>query len=170
MILVVAALATLGAIAMALSLTDPNVTFQKARGASRSAGVQESIRALAQHINTQGNPDLQFVAFTTTGQADVVIANAACVIYAAYFKKPTASTTDAWLKGSDNATTAAANGDIVFKLIGTGGGGREYCPFFAGGLPFGTGLTIASHTTVNGSTDSNVADSCAGFFVLGAAI
>lgn len=165
-----AILVTVAAVAMALSLADPNIARQKTRGASRSAGVQESLRALFAHLNTLGNPDVQFVAFTTTGQADVVIANAACTILAAYFKKPTASTTDAWLKGSDHATVAAANGDIVFKLIGTNGGGREYCPTFGDGLPFGTGLTIASHTTVNGSTDSNVADSASGFFILGAAV
>lgn len=161
---------TLAAISMALTLSDPNTAMRKARGASRSAGCQEAIRALGQHLNTLGNPDVQFVAFTTTGQADVVIANAACVILAAYFKKPTASTVDAWLKGSDHATVASANGDIVFKLIGTSGGGREYCPTFADGLAFGTGLTIASHTTVNGSTDSAVADSASGFFILAAAI
>ena len=168
--LLVAALAVLAAITMALSLTDALTSRQKSRGASRSAGVQETLRALFEYINTLQNPDLQFVAFTTTGGADVVIANAACRIMAAYFKKPTASTVNAWLKGSNHATVASANGDIVFFLVGTSGGGREYCPTFQDGLPFGTGLTIASHTTVNGSTDSDAADSASGFFILASAL
>jgi hypothetical protein len=170
MILVVAALAVLASVSMVLTLTDANVAFRKARGSSLGAGSQEVLRALSAHINTLGNPDLQIVPYTTTGAADVVIANVACKLHAIYMKKPTASTTDAWLKGSDHATVASANGDIVTKLIGTGGGGREYCVTYADGLALGTGLTIASHTTVNGSTDSAAADSASGFCILSAAL
>jgi hypothetical protein len=82
---------------------------------------------------------------------------------------------DAWLKGSDNATTAAAAPDIAFKLKGQGVssqslGNREYCALFGDGLPFGTGLTLGSHTTNNGNTKSAVADAPTGFAIIAAAI
>lgn len=165
-----AILFTTAAAAMALSLTDPNTAFRKARGTARSAGVQEALRALSAHINTLGNPDLQLVEFSGLNAADKVIADAACVLFALYCKKPTASTTDAWLKGSNHATTAAANGDVVVYLRGTSGGGREYCPIFGDGLTLGTGLTLGSHTTVNGNTKSASADAPTGFAIIGAAI
>jgi hypothetical protein len=168
--LVLGVVLTLIGTLMALSLTDPNIAFRKARGQARSAGVQEALRALSAHINTLGNPDLQLVTFSGLSSADGVIANAACVLYALYFRKPTASTVDAWLKGSNHATTAAANGDITFLLVGTSGGGREYCPILGDGLPFSTGLTMGSHTTVNGNTKSAAADAPSGFAIIGAAL
>lgn len=160
----------IAAVGMALSLTDPNTSMRKARGSSHSAGVQESLRALAAHINTLKNPDLQFVSFAGLESADKVVANVPCTLFALYFKKPTSSTVDSWLKGSDHATTAAADGDIAFKCLGTGGGGREYCPIFGDGLPFGTGLTLGAHTTVSGNSKSLVADAPTGFAIIGAAL
>jgi hypothetical protein len=155
---------------MALSLADPNTAMRKARGAARSSGVATALRALRDHLDTLGNPDIQFVAFTGLETADAVIANVPCTLLALYFKKPTASTVNSWLKGSESTTAAAANGDIVFKLVGTSGGGREYCPIFSDGLPFATGLTLGAHTTVNGSSKSLVADAPSGFAIVGAAI
>lgn len=155
-------------VGMALSLGDINAVFRRARAESRSSGVANAIRGLSAHMQILGNPDLQFVAFDTSGAVDIVIANVGCKLYALFLKKPTASTTDAWFKGSNHATVAAANGDIVVYLRGTSGGGRSYCPTFHDGLPLGTGLTVASHTTVNGSTDSATADSPTGFAIIGA--
>jgi hypothetical protein len=167
---VVKVFCALAFVAMALSLTDPNTAMRKSRGAARSSGVATALRALRDHLDTLGNPDIQFVAFTGLETADAVIANAACVLLALYFKKPTASTVNAWLKGSDNTTTAGASGDIVFKLIGTSGGGREYCPIFADGLAFGTGLTLGSHTGEQRFSKSLVADAPSGFAIIGASI
>lgn len=170
MLTAVAALVTLAAIAMALTLADPNTAFRKARGGSRAAGVQESLRALQAHINTLANPDLQFVAFSGLETADKVIADVGCTLFALYCKKPTASTTNAWLKGSNHASAAAAAPDLAVFLVGTSGGGREYCPIFGDGLPFGTGLTLGSHTTNNGNTKSAAADAPTGFAIIGAAL
>jgi hypothetical protein len=153
---------------MALSLEGILVVKQKSRFDSRKAGVTESLRALWAYMDYLSNPDLQLVAFSGLETADVVIADAACKVHAIYMKKPAASTTNAWFKGSNHASAAAANGDFATFLVGTGGGGREYCPIYADGLPMGTGFTVGCHTTVNGNTKSNAADAATGFVIIGA--
>lgn len=154
---------------MALSLASALSAKQKALADNRKPASAQVIKTFfsywAQH---KGNNDLQFVAITGLDSADKVVADAACKLHVLYLVKPTASTTDAWVKGSDHATVAAANGDIVFKFIGTSGGGQEVCFVSGNGLRFGTGLTFGSHTTVNGSTDSNIADAPVGFAIVGA--
>jgi hypothetical protein len=153
---------------MALVLTDILTVKENVRYESRSPGVAEALRALFKHFNQIGNPDLKFLAFSGLNAADAVISDSACKLYAIFMRKPTASTTDSWLKGSNHATVAAANGDFVAYLRGTSGGGRSYCPTFMDGLPLGTGLTLGAHTTVNGNTKSNVADAPVGFAIVGA--
>ena len=130
--------------------------------------IAEQLKGLFEHLNYAGNPDLQFVPLTGS-TSDQVIADVACRVYAVYVRKPAASTTDAWAKASDHATTAAANGDWVLKLLGAGGGGKEYLTAFPTGLLMANGFTFATHTTVNGSTDSNAADQPVGFAIIGAA-
>ena len=130
-------------------------------------GVAENMRAFWKHLQSLSNPDLQFVVISGLAAADKVIADVACKVFAIFMIKPTASVTDAWLKGSDHATVAAANGDFVTKLLGTGGGGRSYAVVYADGLPMGTGFTVGCHTTVNGNTKSNVADAATGWAIVG---
>jgi hypothetical protein len=154
---------------MALTLERALDVKKRTRMDTRKPGVTENLRALWKHMEALGNPDLQFVPLDYTGGADIVVADVACKLYALYVLKPAASTTDAWIKISDHATTAAANGDVVVKLLGTGGGGRAYCIVFSDGLKLGTGATTASHTTVNGNTDSAAGDSANGFAIIGAA-
>lgn len=153
---------------MAIALEGINLVKRRARADTRSVGVAESLRSLFKHMENLGNPDLQLVAISGLDAADKVVADAACKLYALYLKKPTASTTNAWVKGSNHATVAAANGDIVVFLVGTSGGGRSYMPVFHDGLPLATGLTIGSHTTVNGNTKSAAADCATGFAIIGA--
>lgn len=154
---------------MALSLGDINQVKEQARGEARKPGVSAALRSLFTYMQQIGNPDLQIVFFSGLNAADKVIADVGCKLYALFMLKPTASTTDAWLKGSNHATTAAANGDVVAYLRGTSGGGRSYCPCFHDGLPLATGLTLGSHTTVNGNTKSAAADAPTGFAIIGAA-
>lgn len=156
-------------VGMALSLGDINAVTRRARGDSRSVGVAQALRGLFAHMQNLGNPDLQMVEYSGLGTADKVVADVGCKLYALYVKKPLASTTNAWLKGSNHATVAAANGDVVVFLVGTSGGGRSYCPVFHDGLPLGTGLTLGCHTTVNGNTKSAAADAATGFAIIGAA-
>jgi hypothetical protein len=154
---------------MALTLENINLVKQRCRPDLRKPGVGEALRALFHHMEQLGNPDLQYVSLDFTANADIVVANVACKLYGLCLKKPAASTTNAWVKGSDHATAAAANGDVVVKMVGTGGGGQEHFVPFLDGLKLGTGLTMASHTAVDGDTDSADADACIGFAIIGAA-
>lgn len=152
---------------MSLSLTDINKVKAKARYDLKKPGVVEALRGLFKHMEQLRNPDLQFVPITGSG-ADEVIADVGAKLYALYLRKPTASTTDAWFKISNHATTASANGDLVVYLRGTDGGGKEHCMTWNDGLPFGTGLTAASHTANNGAVASAAADQPTGFAIIGA--
>jgi len=154
---------------MALVLSDIATVLRKMMPEAKSAGVQEIARALKAHFVTLGLPDLKIVFFSGLETADAVVSDSACKLYAVYVKKPAASTTNAWFKGSNHATVAAANGDITVFLVGTSGGGRSYLIPYADGLPLSTGLTLGSHTTVNGNTKSAVADAPTGFAIVGAA-
>jgi hypothetical protein len=154
---------------MALTLASALSVKQKALADTRAAATQSLLRTFYSYWSQhKGNADLQFVPISGLNAADGVAADVACKLYVAFFKKPTASTTDAWLKASDHATVAAANGDFVLKFIGTGGGGQELCAVFPNGMIFGTGITFGSHTTVNGNTKSNSADAPVGFAIVGA--
>jgi hypothetical protein len=153
---------------MALTLEGVNLVKRRTRMDTRNVGSAEALRSLWKHMENLGNPDLQFVAISGLDAADKVIADAACKLFAYFIRKPTASTTDAWFKGSNHATVAAANGDIVTYLRGTSGGGRAYCVVYHDGLPLSTGLTVGSHTTVNGNTKSAAADAPTGFAIVGA--
>lgn len=153
---------------MALTLEAINIVKQKALAESRKVGPAEALRSLWKHMQQLQNPDLKIAFISGLNAADVVISDSPCKLYAYLITKPSASTTDAWFKGSDHATVAAANGDIVTKLVGTSGGGRSYCPVYHDGLPLGTGLTVGSHTTVNGNTKSASADAPTGFAIVGA--
>lgn len=153
---------------MALTLEGINLVKQRSRHDTRKPGVFEALQSLWKHMQQLGNLDLQIVVWGSTAAADKVVADAACKVYAIFLSKPSASTTDAWFKGSDHATVAAAAGDFSARMVGTGGGGRQYCPVFHDGLPMGTGFTVQTHTTVNGNTKSAAADSVTGFAIIGA--
>lgn len=155
---------------MAQSLASALSVKTKTLAASRNPDSQSLLRTFfsywAQH---KGNADIEFKPISGLNSADAVLSDVAGRLLVLFLRKPSASTTDAWAKISDHATTAAANGDVVVKLIGTGGGNQEVCLVFPQGLKLGTGATIGSHTTVNGNTKSNVADAPVGFAIVGAA-
>ncbi len=154
---------------MALVLEDILLVKQKCRiDIQKKPGTSKTLQALFMHLNSIGNPQLKYAAIDYTGNADIILSDAACRLFAWCLTKPIASTTDAWPKISDSASTAGGSGDVAMKLIGTGGGGRQYCPTFQDGMILGSGATTASHTTVNGTTDSNDADAAVGFAIVGA--
>jgi hypothetical protein len=153
---------------MALTLEDALKVKQRCLADTRTAGTQSMLRTLFSHISQMlKNPNLQYVALSGLNAADVVVSDVACKVYAIVGRKPDGSTTDAWLKGSDHATTAAANGDFVVKFIGTDGENRTLASLYPDGLLLGTGFTVGSHTTVSGNTKSASADAPVGFAIVG---
>ncbi len=152
---------------MALTLENINLVKQRTRWEVVTPGITELFRALWKHMEQLGNLDLQFVKLDYTGNADQVIANVPCRLYALYLKKPSTSTTAAWVKVSDHATTCAAAGDLVVPLLAAAAAKKELAIVEPDGIPLANGATTASHTAVDGNTDSADADSCAGFAIVG---
>jgi hypothetical protein len=154
---------------MALTLEAIANVKRRCLAEAKGVGTQAALRMLFEVLNDKHkNPDLKIAFFSTLTSADKVVSDSPCKVFAVFGKKPAASTTDAWLKGSDHATVAAANGDFVAKFVGTGGGGKEHCVTFPDGLPMATGFTLGCHTTVNGNTKSATADDVTGFAIVGA--
>jgi hypothetical protein len=155
---------------MALTLENINQVKQRARHETRGVGAAEGLRSLWKHMESLGNPDLQFVPFDQTDNAETVIADVPCKIFAIYFKKPAASTTAAWLKLTDEASAGnEAHADISFKQAAAVGAKKEFCVVFHDGFSMASGAMIVSHTANDGNTDSNDADAAAGFCIIGAA-
>lgn len=152
---------------MALSLGDINKVKRKCRFDMRNPGPVEALRGLFKHMEQLRNPDLEIKFISGTG-ADEVIADVGCKLYALYLRKPPASVTDVYFKGSNHATVAAAAGELVVYLRGTSGGGRQYCLTFNDGLLLGTGLTVANHTAAATAVASAAADRATGFAIIGA--
>lgn len=110
----------------------------------------------------QRKPDLQVVEFDSM-TADVVIANAACTIYAIVAHKPT--TTAATLKGSNHASAQAASTQVLAISQATV---RSDVIFYPKGMALSLGLTMSSDTTPDGTTDSSAGDGATGVVLLGA--
>ena len=154
---------------MAQTLASALSAKQKALADTRNPDSQSLLRTFfsywAQH---KGNADIEFKAISGLNAADVVLSDVAGRLLVLFLRKPTASTTTAYAKISDHATTAAAAAELVVALIGTGGGGQEICQVYPKGLIFGTGMTLGSHTTAAGNTKSASADAPVGFAIVGA--
>lgn len=155
---------------MALTLESINLVKQRTRWDSRTPGVSEALRSLWKHMEALGNIDLQFVPYDETGQVGKVIADVPCKLYAFYLKKPADSTVLAFLKLINASTVGTeAHGDITVILAAAVASKKEFCLVFHDGLTFSAGITVASDTANDGSTASEIADSCAGFCIVGGA-
>jgi hypothetical protein len=151
---------------MAISVTNPILAKQKARGESRKPHIQAGLKLLFAHLAQHGgNPDLQFVAIDTLDGTSSVIADAACKLRALYLKKPAGSTTSAFIKASDTAVTASATAPALSIELPTN---NEEILLFPNGLPFGTGITMLSNTTATDTTASAAADQASGFAIISA--
>lgn len=141
---------------------------QKARiDSAKSPAVAKALRALYEHLESYPGIKLLYIPFTTSGAADVVLSDSPCKIYAIMFKKRTGSTTASWLKFEDG-TSVTLEADWGFKLNATAAATKAQCVIFPDGMPVATALECASHTAVDGTTDSQAADSVDGFVILGA--
>jgi len=154
---------------MALTLASALSVRQKALEQTRNPDSQSLLRTFFSYWSQHKlNADAQFVAISGLNAADVVLADVAAKLYVLFLRKPSGSTTSAWIKVSDNATTAGTNGDMVLYFIGTGGANQELCVVFPKGNIFGTGITVGSHTANNGNTKSASADAPVGFGIVAA--
>lgn len=114
--------------------------------------------------NQKGRPPLQVVEFTNLTGTDTVIADAPCRLFAILLKK--ATTTAAYFKGSDNATTSSSTApEIEFRQNSITSDGL----FFPKGNDMANGLTISSDTTSDGAAGSAAGDGASGVVLLGAA-
>lgn len=125
--------------------------------------VKVLFETLAQH---KGNPDLQIVEFDNLAAQDTVIADAACKVYGIVLTKDTA--TAAYFKGADHATTAptTGGGEIMQELNAAN---DEVVLAYPDGFALGSGLTVTSHTSAGGATESSAGDGPRGFVILGGA-
>lgn len=110
-----------------------------------------------------GGIDLQVVEFAALTNTDVVIANAACHLYAICLQKATATKTV--FKGTDNATTCTTNGGQDFSVTLNAIG--DAILFLPKGFACANGFTVQGNTTATGSTGS-AANGPAGMVILGA--
>lgn len=159
---------------MALSLESANKVRQKTRMFNLNPGVFYGLKALFLHLAAnKGNPDLQFVPFSGTevasdgSNADKVIADAACKIYAFYAKKR-ATATATWFKGQDHASAATPTDPTYLREFNESG--QVVFELYPDGYAQGTGWTVEQSTDdITGSTRTLAADSVDGFYILGAA-
>lgn len=157
---------------MALSLQSAGIVRQKARSITRNPGIYRVLQALFMHLaSNKGNPDLQWVPWSGTelgsdgGNADKVLADAACRVYAIYFKKA-ATATGAWIKFSDHASAASATaGEFTAEFNAAS---EERIAIFPDGFAQGTGWTMRQDTTAAGSTRTLLANAVHGFALISA--
>ncbi len=153
---------------MAISLSAGVLVKQRALAETRKPHVQGSLKwlfsYLAQHF---GNPNLQIVFFSGLADSEVVIADAACKIYATYIRVPSTSVAATYVKQTDHATTSSdASSEYRYKI---GGAGAQEEIFVAHrGLSMASGITMQGNTTANGGTASNAVDQASGFVIIGA--
>lgn len=148
----------------ALTLEDAHLSFQKIYPDAKSVPVAEVVRCLKK-LQSEHLKGIQFQVVSISGMdsADKVIADVACKLYLIVVQKPSGSSTNAWFKLSDHASTAAAAADAALKLTDT----NWHMIFNGEGMPYGTGITAGSHTTVNGNTKSAAADAPLGLAIVG---
>ncbi len=153
---------------MALSLENSNLVWQKAKVglAGASPFASDVFKALKNRLATVGgNVTLQFVAISDLG-TDAVIADAACRVYGLYLKKG-ATATGAFVKAADHATSAGTTAsDLVIELNEAS---KETFIVNPTGWSQGTGFTVGSDTTADGSTASTSGDGPNGFAIIGPA-
>lgn len=154
---------------MALSLEGIQKAVQRTRVHTQRVAVAEILRGLFKYLEeTKKGPDLQVKFFALSNGADTVIADAACVLHFLMYDKPDASTTAAWLSGSNHASAVQSEEDIRIPVSASVKATKPVMLVDPDGLPFSTGITIASYTTAAGGTRSATADCGTGFAILGA--
>jgi hypothetical protein len=151
---------------MALSLGDANLVKQRAFGETRKAKIQLLLKTFFSYlVQHKGNIDLQLVNFSELVNTNVVIADSPCKLYAAFVSSKVGSSTAAFWKGTDNATTGSGTApEVGIKIAGA----ATELFVWPDGLSLAAGLTLLGHTTADGVTGSNAADRLFGYCIIGA--
>lgn len=170
---------------MALATQSANLVWQKVSKAlaGASPAAQDAFKALKVTLaNQEGNPDLQFLAWTESGAlaasgtgsmasstGGVAGIAGSGTLYGVWAKKTGAGTTPAYFKvfdGTDN--TVAATGSLVQMKFTNQDDERFYIDPV--GVVFQTDITVSSLTGGTGVTETTGAsDSQVGFIIIGAA-
>lgn len=156
---------------MALSLEGIQKARQRTRylDSAQPVSVTEILRGLFKFlIEQKKGPDIQVKFFAMSNGADTVIMDAACVLHFLMYDKPNASTTAAWLQGSNHASAVQAEEDFRIPLSSSVKATKPVMLVAPDGLPLSTGLTMISATSAAGGTRSATADCGSGMAILGA--
>lgn len=161
---------------MALSLEAANRVRQKSyeRFYVANPGVFYAMKALFLHLAcNKSNPDLQYVNLDGTflasdggNNANQVIANVGCTLYAIFGKKQ--GTTATWLKYNDSATVTVGDGtDTSTSNWANAVAGEERLLLFPVGQVFANGIAVAENTAATTTTKTLKANRIDGFFIIG---
>ena len=154
---------------MSLSLEEGVRVKQKCRAESRKPKVQALLKALFSYIPQHlGDISLQFVPFAeissaATGSA-TVMADVPCKLYGMFVQSPAAATIKAYVKVTDDETTASAT--VFEAAMGVTATKQEFLTW-PDGKAFANGIAIRGDTTIDGSTGSAAADRLSGFLIVG---
>lgn len=150
---------------MAISVVDPVIGWRQVGNLinSFSPSIQLQAKMLKSWMSqVLGNPDIQVVPFDRLSSSEVVIADAACTLYAIFAKKTTATAT--FTKATDSASASSDTAaEIVIKMAGAL---RYQALCFFNGLAMANGITMQGNTTADGGTGSST-DGANGFVILG---
>lgn len=151
---------------MALSLERALLVRQRTLAFTRKPKIQAQLKAFFSYLDQhKKDPDLQFTAYAALTSTDVVIADAACRLFAVYIEKPSASTVTAFFKLTNHASTGSATASDITQIALTN---DIILLQYGDGLAMSAGVTLLSHTTADGSSGSVAADRPNGFVIVGA--
>jgi hypothetical protein len=154
---------------MAISTENANKVWQKVKihldAQAASPAAVAAFKTLKQVLSQdKRNPDLQVVVISDL-TADAVIADAACRVRGLYLKKQ-ATATGAFVKASDHASATSATAPEL--LLELNEASKESFLIWPDGWSQGTGFTIGSDTTSDGSTSTTSGDGPKGFAIISA--
>ena len=141
--------------------------FSLVRGLGLGSHISQAISAFFQEMSQKkGNIQLQIAVFDqqTASAADSVLMDQASTVYAVVVRKKNANA--AWLKMSDNATTASSTAAEWMMKLSTALSDKALW-FAVQGEALANGFTLRADTTASGNTRSTTGDGPIGFVIFG---
>jgi len=171
---------------MALSTEAAGHVRQKAYNAVYGTGTGTStdsvspyhfyaIKAFFLHMAAnKGNPDLQFVPYSaeqaTTAGSGASLVGSACTLYVWFAKARRTSGTTAAYESLWDGTAGGGDSDVTGDVVATqliNATGQQFLLVHPNGFPLVNDLSVASFTTIGGTTESSAANSTDGFVIVG---